>query len=258
MLKFSKGAGDNKLTFPLTQEQIDNLKPCGLHSPRVGHHHGIELPKRLSTQDGLEETAREVAMVVNMVQRGEFPREQLKKYYPESWGEFPKELPQFLVDEGLSFDDPLKMAEAVHMDLPTAMPNAYLKWLLKNGYEPHEARKNCVDFLEYVPETIEKISNAVRRNLETAFEVKCYYGVPRPEEVLGYNITAYNEGCPPHASFMAGHHAAAMANTVTMKRFNIDDFARKQGRDGIFFWSMQRYMAGMHFPEDNLVWIDRA
>lgn len=258
MLKFSKGAGENELQFPLTQEQLDNLKPCDLHSPKVGNNHGIELPEELSTQEGLYESALEVAEVVSMVSRGQFPREHLKKYYPEAWGEFPKELPEFLVNEGLSFDDPLAMAHAVRMDLPTSMPNAYLKWLLKEGYEPKQARQNCVDFLEFIPESIEKIGNAVRRNLEVAFEIKCYYGVPRPEEVLGYNFTTFEEGCPPHSSFVAGHHAAAMANTVTMKRFDIDDRAVLAGRQGIFFWSMQRYMGGMHYAKDNLAFIDKA
>ena len=259
MLKFSKGAGDNNLTFPLTQEQIDNLKPCGLHSPRVGHHHGIELPKELSTEEDLNKSALEVAEVVSKVSRGEFPEEFMRKYYPSEWGEFPNEMPEMLRMFGLSFSDPIAMAHSVHMDLATDFAKQCLRWVLSKGIMPNQANPNCIDFLEMVPETIEKIGNASRRNLEMAFEVKCYYGVPRPEEVLGFNVTRVPEGCPPHGSFIAGHSADAAASSVVSKRFELKRYPEllKELRDGTYIWGMQRSLLGVHYGVDNVQLLHR-
>lgn len=256
MLKFSKGAGDNKLTFPLTQEQIDNLKPCGLHSPRVGHHHGIELPDEYKTVEGLDSAAREVAEVVAKVSRGEFPRYFFEKYYPKEWGYFPQSIPEPLKNEGLSFENPQTLSNAVWMDLPTDMPFAVLKWLISKGYRPDGFNEDCIDFLELIPESIEKVTNAVRRNLEKSFEVKYYYGIPRPEEVLGYNLTLYPEGCPNHPSFPAGHGAACAAVSVLISRFNVnDDEGLKVIRDCAYIWAMSRSLAGVHYPLENLSFV---
>lgn len=259
MLKFSKGSGENNLEFPITQEQVDNLKPCGLHSPRVGNHHGIELPEQLSTQEGLYESSLEIANVVSKVSRQEFPEEFMRKYYPAEWGEFPDEMPEMLSNFGLSFSDPIGMAHSVHMDLATDFALECLRWVLSKGIMPNQARENCIDFLEMVPETIEKIGNASRRNLEMAFGVKCYYGVPRPEEVLGYNLTRVPEGCPPHASFIAGHSADAVSSSVVVKRFELKRYpdVLKQVRDGTYIWGMQRSLLGVHHGVDNVQLLDR-
>jgi len=102
-MKFKKGAGSNNLNFPITKVQLKKLKPCKLHSPMVGDAHGL-------TKDMIVQDSKELLEVVSMVNRGEYPYEFLAKYYPKAWGELPRELPQPLVNEGLSIDNPQGMA----------------------------------------------------------------------------------------------------------------------------------------------------
>lgn len=251
-MNFSKGSGGNKLVFPLTQYQVDNLTPCGLHSPKVGKPHGLD--KSMIIQN-----SEELLEVVSMVNRGEYPYEFLAKYYPREWGELPKyalgadySLPQPLINEGLSHEDPKGLANVVHMDSPLDMPTAVLKWLISEGVQCKQSRDNCVDFLEVIPETLRKLAEAVERNLDKAFEAKYYFGAPRPEEVLGVNITSYPEGCPPHATFPAGHGAAASAVSVLISRFDVNAKQVEVIRQTAYLWSQFRSLAGVHYPEDNL------
>lgn len=251
-MKFKKGKGSNNLNFPLTELQIKKLKPCQLHSPKVGKAHGLK--KEMIVQDN-----DELLEVVSMVNRGEYPYEFLAKYYPKAWGELPKyvigadySLPQPLVNEGLSHEDPQGLANVVHMDSPLDMPTAVLKWLVAHGAKCVQSQENCIDFLEIIPETLRKLSEAVERNLNKAFEAKYYFGAPRPEEVMKVNMTSYPEGCPPHPSLPAGHSAAASAVSILIDRFDVTDEQLAVIRQTAYLWGMFRSLAGVHYPEDNI------
>lgn len=252
MITFQKGAGDNVLTYPLDAEQLDNLKPSSLASPRVGDSHGIDLPDSLKGDENLLKSAMEIVEVRSMVARNEFPREFMEKYYPPQWGEFPDETPEIIRSEGLSFSYPKGLANVVHMDNPMDFPNAALKYVLQNGGKCNQASDECDDFIEKVPETVRKLAEAIDRNLKAAFETKFYFGVPRPEEVIGFNITAYHEGSPNHPAFRAGHGAAAASVSVLMSRFEMSDEMIKELRDAAYVWAMARSLAGVHYGWDNL------
>ena len=252
MLKFSKGAGDNQLTFPITQDQLDMLKPCQLASPMVGKSHGLKLPAELSTDEGLQTAAREIEEVRAMVARQEFPREFMEKYYPEAWGMFPQETPEMLQNVGLSFDDPQGLADVVHMDDPMDFPKAAFEYVRANGGVCKDANPGCVDFIEIIPETNKKLGLAQDHNIRAAFEAKYYFGIPRPEEVLGYNMTHYPEGCPDHPDFPTGHGAFAAAVSILLSRFKVSDAVKKQIRDAAYVWSMARSLAGVHYGVSNV------
>lgn len=248
-IKFSKGAGDNELVYPITQDQLDNLQPCGLASPCVGKPHSQLEPPKASE---LPEMAQEVLEVRAMVARGQFPREFMEKYYPKEWGTFPDHIPEPLALEGLSFDDPEGLANVVHMDAPTDMPFAVHAWILSKGYKANDGNINCIDFIENVPETHYKLAQAAYRNLQKAFEAKYAYGTPRPEEALGFNLTAYKEGCPTHPSYPAGHGAAASAVSILLRRYDLSDENIKVVRDSAYCWAMFRSLAGVHYGVDNV------
>lgn len=248
-VKFSKGAGDNILSFPLTQDAIDNLEPCGLHSPLVGEDPFPQFD-HWADEDSREQTIADFLKARADVNRGVFPYWLMHKYYP--WqGKFSEHTPQPLVNQGLSYDNPQALAHIVHMDKPTDMPFAVLDWVHSLGHRPKQARENCVDFLEYI-ESLDKLSQAVYRNLRKAFSTKYYRGTPRPEEVLGYNCTAYKEGCPPHGSDPAGHGAAAGSVSVIISRYDLPDDVVAVIRDTAYAWSMFRTFAGVHWPQDNV------
>lgn len=251
-MQFSKGAASNKLKFPLDANQVNNLKQSTLHSPSVGNPHNLKLPNSLSNLSNLNSSAKDVAEIVSMVNRGVFPLKFMEKHYPKSWGKFPSKIPQPLANEGLSYYKPIDLAKAVQMDNPIDMPNAVLSWVLEEGYKPKAARKECVDFLAYIPNIVSELGVAIDDNLKRAFEAKYNYGVARPEEILGYNLTVYMGGCPNHPSFPAGHGAAAAAVKVILDKFDLDQRAIDVIRATAYCWAMFRTFAGVHYPEDNL------
>lgn len=250
-MKFGKGSGDNNLLYPVTKQQLDHLQDCQLASPMVGKEHA-QISADAPKESELLELAVEVLIVRVHVTDGIFPRDFMEKYYPEEWGKFPDETPIPLQNEGLSFSRPQELADVVHMDNPMDLPNAVLSWVVKSGYKCKDARTNCNDFVEIIPETVNKLSNAVLRNLEKAFQAKYFYGVARPEEVLRSNMTSYPEGCPTHPSYPAGHGAAASAVSIILDRFDLDDYAIKQVRDSAYCWAMFRTFAGVHYGIDNV------
>lgn len=248
-MNFQKGAAPNVLEYPLSVRQCENLKPCDLASPMPGKRNGLLQPSALKGTK-LEQAATEIDEVREMVERDEFPREFMAKYYP--WGDSPADTPEILKAEGLSFDDPKGLANVVHMDNPMDFPNATLKYVLQNGGICGQANPDCNDFIEKVPETVRKLAQAVDRNLKKAFKAKYYFGVARPEEALSRNMTAYPEGCPTHPSFPAGHGAAAAAVSVLLKRFTVSADVEKQVRDAAYVWAMARSLAGVHYGLDNV------
>ena len=251
-MNFSKGAPEGGLQFPLTKEALEALPPSKLASPRVGNPHGLEAI-HADLIENIDAYALEVLAVRSMVARGEMPWDFLEKYWPEQWGPFDRKAGTILTEyAGLSFDDPMGLANVVHMDSPNDLPKYAIRYLLETGAKPKQANPGCIDFLEYVPETERKLAEAVERNLVKAFEAKYYYGVARPEEYYGTNITHYPEGCPTHPSFPAGHSGAASALSVLLSRFDCNETQIQDIRFAAYAWGQFRTFAGVHYAPDNI------
>ena len=256
---FQKGAGNNTITYPITQEQIDNLDNCRLVNPIVGTTE-YKIPKDF---DEIQ-SSFEILKVVQEVKKGIFPRWFMEKYYPfkEEFGEFPEEIPTPLANEGLSFEDPVGLAMSVHMDFPTDMGRAIIRWLLSEGYNVKAWTPKYVNFLESVPFLEEQLSDATKRALVDAFKGKYATGVRRPEEVLeeitgvpGPLFTLYPEGSPCHPSgLFAGHGAASAASGKSIiKEFEeLPNHILKQVLDTCYIWAMSRSLAGVHHWQDNV------
>lgn len=259
MLQFEKGAEDNQCKYPITQDQIDNLKPCGLVNVKVGDSHGLEIPSDFD----IEASTDEILEVRLMVSKGIFPLEFMEKYYPFA-GELPAEIPAPLASEGLSFEDPEGLANVVHMDLPSQMPNACLRWIAGQGVNVKTRTPAYKNFLETIPYAQEQITDGVKAGLNKSFEAKYYFGLARPEEVLeargnieGKLMTAYPEGCPGHPSYPAGHGGAAGGGVLALiNHFELTDDQIKVLLDSAYVWAMARSLAGVHHAIDNVAGVE--
>lgn len=253
MIKFAKGCGANELEFPITQDRLDNLLPCALHDPCVGNSHGVELPSELATEQGLIDSAKEVAKTSAMAQRGEFNHDIMRKYWPKDFGEYPNELPKPLLMAGLSMEDPAGMGNAVHMDLPWALHDYILRWIQREKIPLKKGAHDHGNFQNRIIHPAENLLDRISRNMKIMFEIKYYFGVARPEEVLGYNNTLYDDACPPHPSFGAGHTAAAAAGRLYYETFDMTYEQKKILFMTIFWWSVSRTIAGVHHMMDNIM-----
>lgn len=259
---FTKGAMDNEVTYPLTQEQIDGMGACRLVNPMVGESHGFKVPDDFD----LIESTNEIVQVRLEVEKGIFPYWFMDKYYPfkKDFGDyaFPKEIAAIQM---LSEDDPKGLADVVHMDSPSDMPRMVLKWLTHPKYEQKQNVKDWtnkhINFLETIPFVEEQIGDGVKRSLIKAFEMKYQFGIARPEEVWsetnnldGKLLTAYDEGCPNHPSFPAGHASAAAGGLVSVIREfpDLTDYQLKRILDMGYSWAMFRSFAGVHHAIDNI------
>ena len=257
-MQFKKGTQGNDIVYPLTQEQLDNMEPCRLVNPCVGENFGYKIPDSFDVMESYKEVLKVRLDVLN----GKFPHWFMEKYYPFKDFDYKPRLPEPLVREGLSLFDTVGLANVVHMDLPSQMPNACLRYLLSEGNNVKAWTSDRINFLETVPFVQEQIGDGIKRSLIKAFKMKYYFGVPRPEEVFeseldlnGISLTAYSDGCPNHPSFPAGHASAAVGGiTSLLKEFNELDYQTLHTiLDAAYFWAMFRTFAGVHYAEDNIL-----
>jgi|GEM_PF-3943561 len=251
-----KGQEDNNCLPPMTQDQLDNLTDCYLTNPKVGKSHGIKIPKDFNIID----SALEILKVRLEVQKGMFPYWFMEKYYPFK-GSFPRMIPKALENIGLSFSDPQKLADIVHMDFPSDAPKAVLKWLLaEEKVNINEHTPKYKQFLESVPQMELKIAQAFNDALDDVFEVKSQYLLGRPEEILerllgitGPLFTAYKDGCPTHGAFPQGHLGAIIKSILAIiENMDISPMQKKILLDIAYMWGMFRCLAGVHYGIDGI------
>ena len=251
-MSFSKGLNANTITYPLTQDQIDNLSNSSLASPMVGNANGL---KNVISEQDINELADEVVKVRLDVQRGEYPQWFIDKYYPFK-GSAPTQLTKPLLNERLRKSKPNGLADVVHMDLPLDMPNAVLKWLVKEeGAKLIDEDTDFINFTNKIFDMTSYLAEGASEYGRQGFEVKYNYGVERPEEVsaFGIDVTHYPEGCPTHPSYPAGHGAVAGGGVLPLlEKFDLTDAQKKVILDTAYLWSMFRTFAGVHYGDDNV------
>lgn len=256
---FAKGAGKVKPVAPMTQAQLLKLGKHNMISVRPGKAHGVSMPAALCNSASRQIALQEVLDVRTLTTNETFARTFMESYFPEVWGEFPKQIPAALAAEGLSFEKPTGLANVVHMDLPTALGDAMLRWLISEGATPkkYNEKSKGFDFTAYVPDAIAGYSKAAAQGLDKAFDVKYWFLLPRPEEIDGSGgkeMTFYPEGSPNHPTFPAGHGFAAFAILRWfLKNWNVTWEQAKALFACAFIWAMARTLAGVHFAVDNLV-----
>ena len=271
MQRFAKGAGDVKPVSPLTSSNISALGAHGMVSLVPGKSHGLCMPAALCNDAARATALKEVLKVREDVKAGAMPRWLMRKYYPDEWGDFPETIPEplarahekFNLPAPLSFNDPAGLADVVHMDNPIDLGLILHRWLLDQGAISKDADEEGYDFLANVTDAMEDMGRAGARAARKAFEAKCWFMLPRPEEVHGSkDITAYDEGSPAHSTYPAGHGAIAFGEARYLmksfvlvgedgKRIPLPMYILKPLFDSAYIWAMARTMAGVHFAVDN-------
>lgn len=253
-LRFKLGA-KSVITYPCLEIPKGRSE---MHSPQVGVKHGLDDFDFTK----YEEMMWEVRSVRDQVEKGEYPYQFLRKYFPKRWGELPLELPPLLQAKGLSHLDPQSLANIVHMDKPVDLGFAIMDFLLANKVKNRLKHTNSghFEFLDLIPRFIGDLSRKIETSLNHAFQAKYYFGVARPEEVYehltgipGKGITHYRDNSYNHPSYPAGHGSAAGATgRFFQDACNLEHHERNDIRRACYLWAMFRTFAGVHYAVDNL------
>lgn len=252
-----KGLNGNNISYPITQEQINGLKNSNLVNPKVGKNHGLKIPDDFNQ----EESAKEILKVRMEVQKGIFPWWFMEKYWPYNF-DMPDYWPKAFAINQLSFDDPQGCANIVHMDDPLDLPLSQKSCLTNpkfggsaNIKKGHTTKYK--QFLETVVDVNETITDFQKRYAHKVFEVKSYFGLGRPEEViseLGALMTAYDEGCPCHGSIGQGHEALAQAGFKALNHeLALSENQVMNGLYECYLWGQFRCLAGVHYGIDAIL-----
>ena len=254
MKYLNKGSQPNKVTFPITQEFLNNMEPCDLVNPKVGKNYGLKIPDDFD----IMEAAEEILKVRLLVQKNIMPWDFLEKYWPYNF-EMKRRIPTSLLMSGLSFDNVEGLANIVHMDDPLDLPLMQKKVLTnpKYGGDANIKKghtKKYKQFLETVVDPNETITDFQKRYGHKVFELKSFFGLARPEEVLpelGVLLTAYKEGCPCHGSLGQGHQALAQAGFKALNNdLKLEDWQIENGLYEAYLWGQFRCFAGVHYGID--------
>lgn len=244
---FQKGNTGDPLEYPLNSIPPDP-GDSQLVSPRVGHNPAKLDPPSMPGSPEYEAELFEVLRVRNDVLNGVWPDWFLHRHDVDP---VPTEVIAPHVTDEHGILHPEWAADLVHMDSPIDLGLTLIDWLTENGYRLKDAPPHK-PFLATIPGVIREIAEAVDVALEAAFETKYFFGRPRPEEVVGFNCTGYEEGCPCHPADPAGHGAAAEATVIVVRRrFVLDDHAEHVVTQSGRQWRHFRTFAGVHTASEN-------
>lgn len=257
-MKFQKGHPE-EIFYPVRSLRKLQAEGTLIVSPRRGRKYGIDSPY---TDENLPKYLEEVKEVRELVEKGEYPHDFMKKHYPWCLDKYPEYMPQPLYSEGLSYADPEACANIVKMDNPLDLPLAIQSWLITQGVKPRKRFSRFTDlgfkeFLKTVPSGMRYVARKQDMALERAFRVKYYHGTIRPEELHGENLTAYSDGSPCHPSFPAGHGAAGgAAGSSLIDYYDVNEEQIDVIRNCCYLWSMFRTFAGVHYAPDNIAGLE--
>lgn len=239
---FNKGNDPDRPppTFPL--DAVPDY-PNQFHSPQpVSELDPMTPDPEITLADLFEVTA-----TVKQVMLRQWPEDYAKTH------RLGEDLSPILHNAGVA--DSYDLARLVHMDKPTDLFYIVDAWVKDQaGLDAHVATNSldCFPFLELIINDVATVTQLIDMGLNQAFEEKWYWGIARPEEVAGYNLTLYAEGCPNHGSYPAGH--GTVAGVVAEYILRSWDLKRAQ-RDEVELACRQfahgRTFAGVHYAADN-------
>lgn len=249
---FQKGNSGDPLVFPLTSIPIDDGN-SRLVNPKVGTNDYDLVEPTYPGEEGFEDELFEVLRVRHDVGRGVWPAWFFQRYGVDATPT-PVILPHVTDDDGMI--DPELAAGLVEMDEPTKLADELIEALREAGAEPVASNEDHVDFQSTHVEIHEHVGAVISEAAEAFFGAKSWFGRPRPEEVLGFNCTSYENGCPCHGAYPAGHgtFAGAIA-AILIAYYGLEPGSALWNLviQTAAQWAMFRTLAGVHYADDNIV-----
>ncbi len=226
-----------------------------LHSPTKGVQNGV--PEPIYPGDpGFPAVIEEVKQVRAMVELGIWPTETLKQGNPSGLS---GEVPFLLRNTSIYNDgagDPKAAATYVAMDNPPDLGLLVFRELVRLGV-PFKKKYNHFPFHEEITGFQERLIVRIRKAHALGWQVKCYYGLERPETVLelpGCVFCCNDEGAPNHFSFVANHATGYGATyQEILDTFNFQGLLDRQMQvlDVLWQGAMYRMLLGVHYRQDN-------
>lgn len=261
-----KGAlsrGQEKISYPVTHQTVTALRNSGFVNPCVGKSHGL----KISDDFDIIQAALDVLETRLMVTKGIYPEDIILKHWPFNFpipmDEENKEhyWPKAFKNLGLSKDDPAGLADIVFMDDPIDLQIAIKKALTNPKYGGSsniaDHTSDYIQFLETVVDTNETITDGQKRYAKKGGQVKYFFGLARPEEIISQLfpaitpelITAYKTGCPAHPEGPPWHYVLALGGgRCFLKDFDIDrETINKEVLLTQWLWGVFRILAGVHY-----------
>lgn len=245
--KFYKGH-PSEINWPLTPAAFAALGETELVSPRPGNSHGYADP--VPTESQLHEEMEDVERVRYEVDKNIWPA-----WWFEKNGVDPVMSPAMKETINLSEKNPKACARIVRMDHPFEIwDNVIEPWSHTHGVEwVNPPAHQGVRFVESVVRRAEAHS-IIAKGLNKSFDVKYFYGAPRPYEYSDYDEILEMYPCPAHPEKPAGHGAFCGAGSkafrvlfnTTPEQQEIIDTATKQ-------FAMFRTFSAMHIASSNLL-----
>lgn len=223
-----------------------------LVSPCIGKQNGVPAPLPLESKESIEQL-EDLVKVRLEVTRNKYPDWFFEKHNIDP--EIPNPIQ---VSAKVSRYNPQALANLVHMDDPLELGLALRSYAQREDIPlktpPNHTGKQ---FRARIISVLPTLASYVNDAMELGFDAKYYYLWPRPEERLGLPgniITAYEEGCPNHPAFPAGHGTAAGATYRWFKdMYNATPEQLKVVEMTTKHWATYRTIAGVHIFEDNIV-----
>lgn len=250
---FQKGNTGEEITYPVK----DPSKLKGVISPREGNCHGVK-PPVTPMDECFFKLVNEVTEVRKQVCSDNWPAEYLNKHFlwaDELEVDFDgSEIPEPLADAGVF--DAESAAHIVRMDKPHHLGEFIFDWLVERKVPFQEGDYD--EFADNWAGFFAKLSTHVHYALNTGFEVKYEYGLVRYEECVdlpGAVVTSYEEGCPRHPGYIAGHSVVAGATiTIILEHFDFTDnqYELEMVLKAAYHFAMYRTFAGVHLTQDNI------
>lgn len=293
-IRFNKGVGDNQISYPISQQQIDKLKNSDLVNPfeannaRVYYHPNEVPPPIYPEDDGFYEKLLNVAEAVHYTKRGYKFNSTFKNVFNKFQasgieGDYLAET----IKREYNITKAKELGYLVQNDFPTKLITDLVIWLkdvggakIRKDLFPKRGYKVFTDGQVMVGHLIGWVIHTVS---PTAFAHKYYWGMPRPEEVLGAwargeyevptnigrelnsyvdkasiikderNFTLYTgEGSPTHPSDPAMHSAVAAIGLICSIIFDLTPELENECKKVSSNIAFGRTFAGVHYCEDNI------
>lgn len=235
--------------WPLTQAAIDAGLGDRWINPVPGKNHVLAAPPR-EGEPAFIHAVEELIRCREDVKAGRWPSE-----YLEARGLNP--IPHSVLWEaGVDMSDPNTAAQLVRMDRPMDLWLAVADYLMSEGYtQLKDPPLHGHDFLTAHVTGPALFAANLHVAMKKAWDEKYYWGGVRPETCLGLGaaFTAYEEGCPPHPSYPAGH--GTVAGTVYRVAHDVFDLrpdVSREVREITKHFALYRDFAGVHFHFDSM------